>query len=157
VPPVAAPHSYIEKRTEIYFKSVEAFSTRRLDMTNVEQQNLTSQTKGLVLHGSAHYYDLLAWLVMRGREGEFRKKVVELARLETGERVLDVGCGTGTLAITAKRRLGPTGTIYGIDPSPEMITRATKKAKKAGVEVVFKEAIVEALPFADEYFDAVLS
>jgi len=47
--------------------------------------------------------------------------------------------------------------VYGIDPSPEMIARANKKVRKAGVEVVFKEAIVEALPFVDEYFDVVLS
>lgn len=126
-------------------------------MTHVDQQNATPRTSGLVLHGTARYYDLLAWLLMRGREGAFREKVVDLARIQPGDRVLDVGCGTGTLAVAAKQRVGPTGTVYGIDPSPEMIIRASKKARKAGVEVVFKEAIVEALPFADEYFDVVLS
>jgi len=126
-------------------------------MTNVEQRNVTPQTSGLVLHGTARYYDLLAWLFMRGRERAFREKVADLARLQPGDHVLDVGCGTGTLAITAKQRVGPTGTAYGIDPSPEMITRAGKKARRAGVEVVFKEAIVEALPFADDHFDVVLS
>ena len=126
-------------------------------MTNVKQQKITPRTSGLVLHGTARYYDILAWFVMRGREGAFREKVVDLARIQPGDRVLDVGCGTGTLAVTANRQVGRTGTVYGIDPSPEMIARAIKKARKAGVEVVFKEAIVEALPFADEYFDVVLS
>jgi ubiquinone/menaquinone biosynthesis C-methylase UbiE len=107
--------------------------------------------------GTARFYDLLAWLMMRGREGVFRQKVVDLARLQAGESVVDVGCGTGTLAIAAKRRVGPTGKVYGIDASPEMIAKASKKAKKAGVEVVFKSGIVEALPFQDESFDAVLS
>lgn len=126
-------------------------------MTTVEERNLTPNTKGLVLHGTARYYDLLALLFMRGREGEFREKVLELARLRSGESVLDVGCGTGTLTIAAKQRVGPTGTVYGIDASPEMIARASKKARKAGVEVVFKNGVVEALPFPDASFDAVLS
>jgi ubiquinone/menaquinone biosynthesis C-methylase UbiE len=125
-------------------------------MTNFANETAPG-TSGLVLHGTARFYDLLAWLMMRGREGVFRQRVVDLARLQAGESVLDVGCGTGTLAIAAKRRVGPTGKLYGIDASPEMIAKASKKAKKAGVEVVFKTGVVEALPFQDESFDAVLS
>jgi ubiquinone/menaquinone biosynthesis C-methylase UbiE len=83
-----------------------------MDMTTIEQQNVT-RTTGLVLHGTARYYDLLAWLFMRGREGTFREKVLDLARLKFDESVLDVGCGTGTLAISAKQRVGTTGEVYG--------------------------------------------
>jgi ubiquinone/menaquinone biosynthesis C-methylase UbiE len=118
--------------------------------------NLTPGTTGSVLH-SAACYDLLVWLVTLGRERVFREKVVRLARLKPGESVLDVGCGTGSLAIAAKRWVGPTGTVYGIDASPEMIARAGKKATRAGVEVVFKDAVAEALPFPDAHFDAVLT
>jgi SAM-dependent methyltransferase len=78
------------------------------------------------------------------RERVFREKVLRLARLQPGEAVLDVGCGTGTLAIAAKRQVGPTGTVYGIDASPEMLARAEKKARKAGVEVVLKNAMAQA-------------
>jgi ubiquinone/menaquinone biosynthesis C-methylase UbiE len=126
-------------------------------MPKVEDQNSTPATSGLVMHRIARYYDLMAWVMMRGREGIFREKVIDLARLQPGEFVLDVGCGTGTLAIAAKRRVGSTGRVYGIDASSEMIARATKKAKKAGVEVVFQNEVVEALPFPDAYFNAVLS
>jgi ubiquinone/menaquinone biosynthesis C-methylase UbiE len=94
---------------------------------------------------------------MLGREGAFRKKVLRLARLQPGEAVLDIGCGTGTLAIAAKRHVGPRGTVYGIDASPEMLARADKKARKASVEVVLSNAIAQALPFPDAQFDAVLS
>jgi len=119
-------------------------------------QSLTPSTTGLVLHGAARY-DLLVWLLTLGRERVFREKLVRLTRLEPGESVLDVGCGTGTLAIAAKRCVGATGTVYGIDASLEMIARANKKARKAGVEVVFKNGVAQALPFPDAQFDAVLT
>jgi ubiquinone/menaquinone biosynthesis C-methylase UbiE len=124
--------------------------------TTTVDRNLTSRTTGIVLHWPASY-DLLAWLIMRGREHIFREKVLDLAYLAPGESILDVGCGTGTLAIAAKRRVGPTGTVHGVDASPEMIARAGKKARKAGVEVLFKTEVVEALPFPDAQFDVVLS
>src|SRR5262245_51748658 len=102
------------------------------DDMKIMADRLTPGTSGIVLHWPA-CYDLLACIVMLGREGVFREKVIDLARLKTGDSVLDVGCGTGTLAIAAKRRLGPTSAVYGIDASPEMIARAAKKARKAGV------------------------
>jgi ubiquinone/menaquinone biosynthesis C-methylase UbiE len=113
-------------------------------------------TKGRVLHWAAGY-DLLAWLLLLGRERAFRERLVRLARLEPGQSVLDIGCGTGTLAIAAKRRLGSSGTVQGIDASAEMIARARKKAGKAGVDVTFTNGVVEALPFPDADFDTVLS
>jgi ubiquinone/menaquinone biosynthesis C-methylase UbiE len=126
------------------------------DVTKTIERNLTPSTTGRVLH-SAALYDLLLWLVSLGRERGFREKVLGLARLQPGESVLDVGCGTGTLAIAAKRHVGPTGAVYGIDASPEMIARADKKARKTSVDVVFKNGFAEALPFADATLDAVLS
>jgi ubiquinone/menaquinone biosynthesis C-methylase UbiE len=92
-----------------------------------------------------------------GRERAFRDKLVQLARISHGESVLDVGCGTGTLAIAAKRRVGTAGSVYGVDASPEMLWRAEKKARKAGAEVVFRTGLAESLPFPDAQFDVVLS
>lgn len=115
------------------------------------------RTKGLVLHGEARYYDVLAWLLTLGRERAFRERLVELAALEAGETVLDVGCGTGSLAIAAKRRVRPAGTVHGIDASPEMIDRARRKAAKEGVDVIFHVGAAETLPFPDACFDAVTS
>jgi ubiquinone/menaquinone biosynthesis C-methylase UbiE len=94
---------------------------------------------------------------MLGREGAFREKVIDLARLKPGESVLDVGCGTGTLAIAAKRRVGPTGKVFGIDASPEMLERAGTKARKAGVDIVFKNESIDELSFPNAQFDVVLS
>ena len=102
-------------------------------------------------------YDLLVWLLTHGRDRAFREKLVGLARVAPGESVLDVGCGTGSLAIAAKRQVGATGEVFGVDAAPEMIARATSKAARAGIDVSFKNAVVEALPFPDARFDAVLS
>ncbi len=124
--------------------------------TNGVEQRTAPGTAGNVLHG-AFRYDLLIWLVSLGREKSYRERILNPAGLKPGESVLDVGCGTGTLAIAAKRRVGPAGRVYGIDASPEMIARARMKAKRAGVEVVFKNAVAEALPFPDAQFDVVLA
>ena len=125
-------------------------------MTQMEKKIETPSKTGKVLHGAATY-DVLVWLMTLGRERAFREKMLRLAHLEPGESVLDVGCGTGTLAIAAKRQVGTTGTVYGVDASPEMIARAEKKAKKAGVKVVFKNAFAQSLPFPDAQFDVVLT
>ena len=113
-------------------------------------------TKGLVLH-KALLYDLLLWFLSFGKEGEMRDKVLRLARLSSGETVLDIGCGTGTLAIRAKRQVGQNGNVCGIDASREMLARAAKKARKAGLEVDFRNALVESMSFHDGQFDVVLS
>lgn len=123
---------------------------------SVPERKETPSTRGAVIHWAARY-DALVWLLTLGRERVFREKVVRLARLAAGESVLDVGCGTGTLAIAAKRLAGPLGTVCGIDASPEMIARARKKAKKAGIDVVLEHAVAESLPYPDARFDVVLA
>lgn len=112
---------------------------------------------GAVLHAGARYYDLVAGLLLRGRERAFRERLVDLARLAPGERVLDIGCGTGSLALAARRRVGDAGAVHGIDASPEMIAVARRKARAAGVDVHFEQAAAQALPYPGAHVDAVLS
>jgi ubiquinone/menaquinone biosynthesis C-methylase UbiE len=102
-------------------------------------------------------YDLLAWLLTHGRERQLRERFIDLAGLAPADAVLDIGCGTGTLGIAASRRVGPSGTVCGIDASPPMIARARRKAAKAGVDVDFRVAVAESLPFPDGRFDVVMS
>ena len=115
-----------------------------------------AHTSGIVLH-SPILYDLTVWLAFLGKETAFRDKILKLARIATGESVLDVGCGTGTLAIAAERLVGPAGAVYGVDASLEMLARAERKARKGGCEVFFRQAPAEALPFPDAAFDLALS
>jgi len=107
---------------------------------------------GLVLHNAA-FYDLTVWLMTLGRERHFREALLDRARVSSGEAILDVGCGTGSLAIVAKRRAGALGRVSGVDASAEMLARAEKKARKARESVEFKQAPVQSLPFPDRLFD----
>ena len=118
-------------------------------------ENAMPRPVGAVLH-SAMLYDVTVWFALRGRERQLRQRVLDLAGLRSGEAVLDVACGTGTLAILAKESVGPSGTVCGIDASPEMLARARAKAARAAVEVRFENAAAQALPFADSSFDLAL-
>jgi ubiquinone/menaquinone biosynthesis C-methylase UbiE len=126
-------------------------------MRDAKGSDSSSGTTGRVLHSAAGY-DLLAWLFMLGTgEQALRDTLAGLARLQPGDVVLDAGCGTGTLAIAAKGRVGSAGRVFGVDASPEMIARATRKARRSGVEVEFRTGLAEALPYGDGTFDVVLS
>ena len=114
-------------------------------------------TTGVVIRSHARWYDALVWLLTLGRERALRERMLALAGLRAGELVLDVGCGTGTLAIAARRAVGAGGTVCGIDPSPEMIARAEAKARRASAPIDFRVAVIEALPYPDAHFDVVLS
>jgi ubiquinone/menaquinone biosynthesis C-methylase UbiE len=113
-------------------------------------------TSGHVLHW-ARAYDALVWVLTLGNERRFRQRLAELARLEAGQSVLDVGCGTGALAVAAKGFVGAGGQVAGVDPSPEMVARAKRKAAKAGVDIRLEVGTIEALPFPDATFDTALS
>ncbi len=81
-------------------------------------------------------------------------RLVRFSGAKAGDRVLDVGSGTGVVAITAAR-LG--AVVTGSDLTPELLEFARENAAIAGVEVTWRDADAEALPFADASFDVVLS
>lgn len=108
-------------------------------------------TAGRVIR-HAWLYDLLGSKMSGGRD-----TLVEVAVPQPGEVVLDVGCGTGTVALTIASGGAGTHEVTGIDASPEMIEMARRKAAKAGARVTFEVAAIEDLPFADGTFDLVTS
>ena len=85
-----------------------------------------------------------------------RRGLLEQASLQPAYRVLDVGCGTGTLAILIKQE-HPTITVLGIDPDPKALARAKRKAERAEVSVHFERGFADALPYPDATFDRVFS
>jgi ubiquinone/menaquinone biosynthesis C-methylase UbiE len=90
------------------------------------------------------------------REGHSKGRVLDRAAVQNGERVLDLGCGTGTLALEVLER-APGARVTGLDADPKILERARAKAEKAGAEVQFDEAMSTALPYEEESFEVVLS
>jgi demethylmenaquinone methyltransferase/2-methoxy-6-polyprenyl-1,4-benzoquinol methylase/phosphoethanolamine N-methyltransferase len=105
----------------------------------------------------APYYDLIITLMFLGRERALREMTVRVASVGPGDKVLEAGCGTGSLALAAKKHTGPEGEVVGIDASPEALDIARDKAARAGMSITFQHALIEDIPYPDDQFDVALS
>jgi ubiquinone/menaquinone biosynthesis C-methylase UbiE len=85
-----------------------------------------------------------------------RRRLLEQAALQPGHRVLDIGCGTGTL-VTLIKRLHPDVDVVGLDPDPKALARARRKAERAGLSIQFNQGFSDELPYAEASFDRVFS
>lgn len=112
------------------------------------------KTSGVALNWIAPWYDSLCRLI--GLGPAFRRQTLEVAALQPGERVLDVGCGTGTLTRQAAEAVGPNGQVTGIDPAEDMIRTALLTKPPQPKHLTFHVAAVESLPFGAGEFDVVL-
>lgn len=99
-------------------------------------------------------YDPL--IALTTRERRFRHRLLDRAAIADGQRVLDVGCGTGSLLIMAAER-HPKAEFLGLDPDPHILSRARAKARLAGAEISFVPGLATDLPFEDSSFDRMLS
>jgi demethylmenaquinone methyltransferase/2-methoxy-6-polyprenyl-1,4-benzoquinol methylase/phosphoethanolamine N-methyltransferase len=128
-------------------------------MHGIHSQSKTQKgpdTAGITL-GHATGYDLIERLMGLGVNRANSRMVVEMAEIQPGDRVLDVGCGTGSLTLTVRRYAGPAGAVRGIDASPEMIEAARAKARRSGIAADFEVGLIEQLAFPDGSFDAAIS
>ena len=123
---------------------------------NTDSPESPARTEGLLLRW-ASLYDGVVNILTLGRAYRLREMTIDLALLKPGESLLDVGCGTGGVTIPAGKRVGQTGLAAGIDPAPEMIAAARRKASRLGVEIDFRVGVIEALPYPDGSFDVVTS
>jgi ubiquinone/menaquinone biosynthesis C-methylase UbiE len=102
---------------------------------------------------TAPLYDPLVKLLgIDSVRGLLLKQAAVLAR----DRVLDIGCGTGTMAILIKR-LHPDTDVIGLDPDPRALARARHKAERARLSILFDQGFSDRLPYPDASFDRVFS
>jgi ubiquinone/menaquinone biosynthesis C-methylase UbiE len=95
-------------------------------------------------------------VALTSREAAFKRRLLEHARIKDGEAVLDVACGTGTLAIDVKKDR-PKAKVAAIDGDAAILARAKQKAADAGVKVDFRRGLANELPYDARSFDVVLS
>jgi ubiquinone/menaquinone biosynthesis C-methylase UbiE len=138
-------------------KSVHSFARHRHSSAGGAS---TKETKGLILNGGWRY-DLMGWFcdtfLFRGQWRELRQMTANLAHIQPGEQVLDMGCGTGTLAIEVQSRVGRAGCVAGVDPGSEQIACARSKAARRNLPIDFQIGAIEQIAFPDQTFDVVLS
>lgn len=99
-------------------------------------------------------YDPLQRFLLR--EESVKRELIGQAQLRGAARVLDIGCGTGSLTLQLKRS-HPGAQVVGLDPDPKALERARRKAAKQQLEVSFEQGFADEMPFADASFDRVFS
>lgn len=118
------------------------------------RREANSYIPALGFHRLTPVYDLLLHWTMR--ESIFKAKLIEEASLQRGHRVLDLGCGTGTLAVLIKKA-HPETDVVGLDADAKALEIAKAKAAKAQVGIQLNQGMCFRLPYPDDSFDRVLS
>ena len=95
-------------------------------------------------------------VAITSREGAFKRRLLEHARIKDGEAVLDIACGTGTLAIEIKKD-NPKAKVAGLDGDRTILAKARAKAKEAGVKIEWQRGLSNELPYDGRSFDCVVS
>ena len=109
---------------------------------------MTSPVSQTLIDAARAYEELFVPALFR----QWAPMVADAARIESGDRVLDIACGTGVLAREAARRTGPSGRVAGLDPNAGML--AVARGLAPGID--WRDGTAEALPFPDHSFDVVV-
>jgi len=108
----------------------------------------------LRFHWLTPFYDsLLKWGM---REESIKSRLIERAKIQPGQRVLDLGCGTGTLAVMIKQS-APEAQVTGLDGDEQVLAIARTKAERAKVNIQLDHGLSYQLPYPDQSFDVVVS
>lgn len=128
-------------------------------MTDRTRDTLISARENrLMFDRIARRYDLLNGLMSLGMHRVWRRIAVRSLLAHNGRDFLDIGCGTGDVAIAVLRKT-PSARVTGIDVSGDMLALARTKTQAAGLadRIVYQQADATTLPFADASFDGIIS
>ena len=106
--------------------------------------------------GTPRMYDLVTAVLFAGRRRQAFSALAVASGARTGDRILDVGCGTGYFVRMLAEIAGPPGSVVGVDAAPEMIAHASSRSRSAA-NVSFEVGSAGALSFPDSSFDVVVS
>ncbi len=106
--------------------------------------------------GTPRMYDLVTAVLFAGRRRQAFRALAVASGARTGDRILDVGCGTGYFVRMLAEIAGPPGAVVGVDAAPEMIAHASSRSRSAA-NVSFEVGSAGALSFPDSSFDVVVS
>jgi len=115
------------------------------------------RTRGRHLNHVARIYDPIIETLSFGKERAFRQRTLEHMPMSSHDRILDVGCGTGSLTLEIARKLSAPGEVVGIDAAPRMIEVAREKLQTESLPARFEVGVAEALDFVDASFDLVVN
>lgn len=120
----------------------------------MQKPSRSKYVPALGFHRLTPYYDAVVGTTTRERT--FKQALIEQARIEPGQQVLDLACGTGTLAIWIKQHQ-PEADVTGVDGDSAILSIASRKAHNANVSVRFDRALSSSLPYPAATFDRVIS
>ncbi|HEX8251421.1 MAG TPA: class I SAM-dependent methyltransferase [Pyrinomonadaceae bacterium] len=113
-----------------------------------------SYIPALNFHWLTRFYDpVVRWTT---RENTFKEALMRQANLQNGQKILDLGCGTGTLGRKIKKQF-PAAQVFALDADEKILQMARRKADRENVEITFEQGFSDNLPFADAAFERVVS
>lgn len=100
------------------------------------------------------FFDFIQKYIVR--DVRYKSLLIEQANIQPGHKVLDLGCGTGTLAMMVKEAQ-PQADVTGLDADPEMLDMALEKSASKNIDLKFDVGFTDKLPYPDASFDRVMS
>ncbi|MHB9859891.1 class I SAM-dependent methyltransferase [Streptomyces sp. YIM S03343] len=128
-----------------------------MNLGHLMQGEPHADTPGVTI-ATPRAYELFGDVCFAGRRGRAFRRLAALSGAEPGDRVLDVGCGTGYLTRYMAAQVGPDGAVTGVDPSPPVLDYARRRKQRPGsAPCSYRQGIAEALDLPDASFDTVVT